>query len=35
MEHAVLAPHDGIARIEVAVGDQVRRDQTIARIDAR
>ncbi|AZS36670.1 Acetyl-/propionyl-coenzyme A carboxylase alpha chain [Microbacterium lemovicicum] len=35
MEHAVVAPHDGVARLDVAVGDQVRRDQTIARIDAR
>ncbi len=34
MEHPVLAPHDGLARLEVAVGDQVRRDQLLARVTA-
>ncbi|WP_101845810.1 acetyl/propionyl/methylcrotonyl-CoA carboxylase subunit alpha [Zhihengliuella sp. ISTPL4] len=32
MEHPVLAPHDGVVRILVAVGDQVRRDQPVARV---
>ncbi|MEV8272848.1 biotin carboxylase N-terminal domain-containing protein [Microbacterium sp. NPDC077184] len=30
MEHPVLAPHAGTVHLKVAVGDQVRRDQTIA-----
>ncbi len=34
MEHPVVAPHDGIVRLDVAVGDQVRRDQVIARVTA-
>ncbi|MDF2506389.1 MAG: acetyl/propionyl-CoA carboxylase subuit alpha [Microbacterium sp.] len=32
MEHQVLAPHDGAAHLLVAVGDQVRRDQPVARV---
>ncbi|WEK59762.1 MAG: biotin carboxylase N-terminal domain-containing protein [Candidatus Microbacterium colombiense] len=32
MEHQVLAPHDGTVQLLVAVGDQVRRDQTVARV---
>ncbi|MEU4015859.1 biotin carboxylase N-terminal domain-containing protein [Microbacterium sp. NPDC028030] len=32
MEHPVLAPHDGVVRLLVAVGDQVRRDQPVARV---
>ena len=32
MEHPVLAPHDGVVTIDVAVGDQVRRDQVLARV---
>ena len=32
MEHPVLAPHDGVAHLLVAVGDQVRRDQPVARV---
>lgn len=32
MEHPVLAPHDGTVRMLVAVGDQVRRDQPVARV---
>ena len=32
MEHPVLAPHDGVAHLLVAVGDQVRRDQLVARV---
>ena len=32
MEHPVLAPHDGAVQLTVALGDQVRRDQTVARI---
>ena len=27
MEHPVIAPHDGVVALDVAVGDQVRRDQ--------
>ena len=34
MEHPVLAPHDGVVSIEVAVGDQVRRDQVLAHVTA-
>ncbi|MGW8483677.1 acetyl/propionyl/methylcrotonyl-CoA carboxylase subunit alpha [Microbacterium sp. NPDC055903] len=33
MEHAVTAPHDGTVRVLVAQGDQVRRDQTVARVE--
>ncbi|WP_309066490.1 acetyl/propionyl/methylcrotonyl-CoA carboxylase subunit alpha [Microbacterium sp.] len=33
MEHPVLAPHDGTVHLLVAVGDQVRRDQPVARVD--
>ncbi|GAA5153767.1 acetyl-CoA carboxylase biotin carboxylase subunit [Microbacterium pseudoresistens] len=33
MEHPVLATHDGVVRLRVVVGDQVRRDQIVARID--
>ncbi|MGK3953023.1 acetyl/propionyl/methylcrotonyl-CoA carboxylase subunit alpha [Microbacterium sp. I2] len=32
MEHPVLAPHDGIVRLDVAPGDQVRRDQVLAHV---
>lgn len=32
MEHPVLAPHDGVVQLLVAVGDQVRRDQPVARM---
>jgi acetyl-CoA/propionyl-CoA carboxylase biotin carboxyl carrier protein len=32
MEHPVLAPHDGVVRLDVAVGDQVRRDQVLAHV---
>ncbi|MFS0893663.1 biotin carboxylase N-terminal domain-containing protein [Microbacterium sp. 179-I 3D3 NHS] len=32
MEHLVLAPHDGVVQLLVAVGDQVRRDQPVARV---
>lgn len=32
MEHPVLAPHDGVVRVDVAVGDQVRRDQVLAHV---
>ncbi|WP_314502458.1 biotin carboxylase N-terminal domain-containing protein [uncultured Microbacterium sp.] len=32
MEHPVIAPHDGVAAIAVTVGDQVRRDQVLARV---
>lgn len=34
MEHPVLAPHDGTARLLVAVGDQTRRDQAVAIVTA-
>ncbi|QAY61495.1 biotin/lipoyl-binding protein [Microbacterium protaetiae] len=34
MEHPVTAPHDGILTLKVATGDQVRRDQIIARVTA-
>ena len=34
MEHPVIAPHDGLATIGVAIGDQVRRDQILARVTA-
>ncbi|UWF78676.1 acetyl/propionyl/methylcrotonyl-CoA carboxylase subunit alpha [Microbacterium neungamense] len=32
MEHPVLAPHDGTVHLLVALGDQVRRDQPVARV---
>ncbi|WP_136043889.1 MULTISPECIES: ATP-binding protein [unclassified Microbacterium] len=32
MEHQVLAPCDGVVHLLVAVGDQVRRDQPVARV---
>lgn len=32
MEHQVVAPRDGTVRLLVAVGDQVRRDQAVARV---
>lgn len=32
MEHQVLAPHDGVVHLLVAVGDQVRRDQPVVRV---
>ncbi|MGL3150797.1 acetyl/propionyl/methylcrotonyl-CoA carboxylase subunit alpha [Microbacterium sp. A82] len=32
MEHPVLAPHDGDVHLLVAVGDQVRRDQSVATV---
>ncbi|WP_223586435.1 biotin carboxylase N-terminal domain-containing protein [Microbacterium sp. OVT16B] len=32
MEHPVLAPHDGTVHLLVAVGDQVRCDQPVARV---
>lgn len=32
MEHPVVASHDGTVRLLVAVGDQVRRDQVVARV---
>ncbi|WP_109209513.1 MULTISPECIES: biotin carboxylase N-terminal domain-containing protein [Microbacterium] len=32
MEHPVLAPHDGTVRVDVVVGDQVRRDQVLAHV---
>lgn len=34
MEHPVLAPHDGVVRVDVGVGDQVRRDQVLAHVTA-
>ncbi|MET0734455.1 MAG: biotin carboxylase N-terminal domain-containing protein [Microbacterium sp.] len=34
MEHPVTAPHDGILRLDVAVGEQVRRDQVLAHVTA-
>ncbi|NLP86073.1 ATP-grasp domain-containing protein [Microbacterium sp. CFH 90308] len=32
MEHPVLAPHDGVVRVDVAPGAQVRRDQVLAHV---
>jgi len=32
MEHPVRAPHDGVVHLLVALGDQVRRDQPVARV---
>lgn len=34
MEHPVTAPHDGVASVDVAIGEQVRRDQILARVRA-
>ena len=34
MEHPVLAPHDGTVHLLVAQGEQVRRDQPVARVEA-
>ncbi|WP_308493988.1 acetyl/propionyl/methylcrotonyl-CoA carboxylase subunit alpha [Microbacterium terrisoli] len=33
MEHPVTAPHDGVVTLSTALGDQVRRDQVLARVD--
>ncbi|MFC8923742.1 biotin carboxylase N-terminal domain-containing protein [Cellulosimicrobium sp. NPDC057127] len=33
MEHPVLAPHDGVARVTVRPGDLVRRDQVVAVVE--
>ena len=30
MEHPITAPHEGTVRVQVAVGDQVQRDQIVA-----
>lgn len=32
MEHPVVAPHGGLVRLDVAVGEQVRRDQVLAHV---
>ena len=32
MEHPVVAPHDGTVHLLVGIGDQVRRDQPVARV---
>ncbi|WP_341999726.1 ATP-grasp domain-containing protein [Microbacterium sp. LWH7-1.2] len=32
MEHPVLAPHDGVVRVDISVGEQVRRDQVLAHV---
>ncbi|MGX5770030.1 acetyl/propionyl/methylcrotonyl-CoA carboxylase subunit alpha [Microbacterium trichothecenolyticum] len=32
MEHPVLAPHGGVVRVDVAAGEQVRRDQVLAHV---
>ncbi|WP_434811151.1 biotin carboxylase N-terminal domain-containing protein [Microbacterium sp. bgisy189] len=34
MEHTVTAPHDGVARIHVSSGAQVRRDELLADVTA-
>lgn len=34
MEHPVVAPHGGVVRLDVATGDQVRRDQVLAHVSA-
>ncbi|GAA3624303.1 acetyl/propionyl/methylcrotonyl-CoA carboxylase subunit alpha [Microbacterium awajiense] len=34
MEHPVVAAHDGVVRLDVALGDQVRRDQPLAHVTA-
>ncbi|WP_083259946.1 biotin carboxylase N-terminal domain-containing protein [Cellulosimicrobium cellulans] len=33
MEHPVVAPHDGVARVTVRPGDLVRRDQVVAVVE--
>ena len=35
MEHQVVAPHDGTVQVLVAVGDQVRRGQPVARVTTK
>lgn len=35
MEHPVLAPHNGVVALRVAVGDQVRKDQVLATVLTR
>ncbi len=32
MEHSVTAPHDGVVRVHVATGAQVRRDELLAEV---
>ncbi|MFV0375607.1 acetyl-CoA carboxylase biotin carboxyl carrier protein subunit, partial [Microbacterium sp.] len=32
MEHPITAPHDGLARVAVATGAQVRRDEIVAHV---
>nr|WP_240642308.1 biotin carboxylase N-terminal domain-containing protein [Microbacterium sulfonylureivorans] len=34
MEHPVVAPHAGVVRLDVAAGNQVRRDQVLAHVAA-
>ncbi|MFG6492051.1 acetyl/propionyl/methylcrotonyl-CoA carboxylase subunit alpha [Microbacterium sp. P03] len=34
MEQPLVAPHDGIVSLRVAIGEQVRRDQVLARVTA-
>ncbi|MFK4834390.1 acetyl/propionyl/methylcrotonyl-CoA carboxylase subunit alpha [Microbacterium sp. ZW T2_14] len=34
MEHPVVAPHAGVVRLDVATGEQVRRDQVLAHVTA-
>ena len=34
MEHPVVAPHAGVVRLDVATGDQVRRDQVLAHVSS-
>ncbi|KAA9110813.1 acetyl/propionyl/methylcrotonyl-CoA carboxylase subunit alpha [Microbacterium rhizomatis] len=34
MEHPLIAAHDGVVRLDAAVGDQVRRDQVLAHVSA-
>src|SRR5690606_2088777 len=34
MEHPVIAPHGGVVRLDVAAGEQVRRDQVLAHVTA-
>jgi hypothetical protein len=34
MEHPVTAPHDGVVTLDVAAGEQVRRDQPLAHVVA-
>lgn len=35
MEHRVVAPRDGVVSLLVSVGDQVRRDQPVARVTTK